>query len=59
MQCVRRSQVDLRKLLQIAPRRTAAAAGLAATACARLTADSVWQARCDWLAQEAVEGSIR
>jgi hypothetical protein len=36
----------------------AAATGLAATASARLTADPVWQARCDWLAQRTVERQV-
>jgi hypothetical protein len=55
LQSVRRSPIDLRRVLRIGRRRMAAATGLAATASARLASDPRWRARQDRLAQMTVE----
>jgi hypothetical protein len=57
-QTVRRSPIDLRPLLRIAPRRMAVTTGLAASAAARLAADSFWRERRDRLGRWTERGQI-
>jgi hypothetical protein len=58
-QAVRRSPINLRPLLAIAPRRMAAATGLAASAAARLADDPYWKDQLDRLARWTVTAQLR
>jgi hypothetical protein len=58
-QAVRRSPINLRPLLGIAPRRMAAATGLAASAAARLADDPYWKNQLDRLARWTETAQLR
>jgi hypothetical protein len=58
-QAVRRSPIDLRPLLGSAPRRMAAATGLAASAVARLADDPYWKDGLDRLARWTETAQLR